>query len=345
MLNIFYRCSSMVLATIPDNVTKIGTYTFANCSSLVSVEVGNGVTTIRYNAFENCSSMKNLVLGKNVSSIGDNAFLNCTALEEIICYSEDVPKITGRSFKGVELNNVTLYVPGISVDKYKATWRGFKDILPIPGTEDVHSEYTDPQTNVVYTYYPDDNSAGVKPGRSYWSGGSEQESENTQYFEAGSPNVAGDVNILDKFEADGKEYTVNQIGDLAFYQCVEMTAVTLPETITSIGSSAFGLCTNLSTIVSYIEEPFDTDAFIGLNTSNKTLYVPKGCVEKYKAARGWSDFGNVMELVETDIRFLKHGEQNNIKGSIFDLNGQRLTSPPRKGIYIQDGKKKQIKHL
>ena len=70
--------------------------------------------------------------------------------------------------------------------------------------------------------------------------------------------------------------------------------------MTGIGGMAFVGCNNLATIVSLIENPFEIDGkqdepnksgtFSKDTYMNATLYVPKGTIDKYKAAKGWKDF-------------------------------------------------------
>lgn len=226
-------------------------------------------------------------------------------------------------------------------------------------------EYTDTLTNVVYTYNPNDNSAEVKSAIRYVIGKPGEEPE--VVTKPGSPDVTGDIAILDKFIIDGHEYTVNQIGEGAFVYCKNLTGITLPETLVSIRDNAFLGCTNLVrieipktitsighyifgaqckklvSIVSHIEEPFDTeDSFTYLDTSNVTLYVPKGCGIKYTSVKGWSNFENIIEMEKTSIQYPKIIEQK-INDSIFDLQGRCLKTAPTKGIYIQNGKKIIVK--
>lgn len=228
-----------------------------------------------------------------------------------------------------------------------------------------NNEYTDTLTNVVYTYNPNDNSAEVKAEvRTIYhdSGGGFSEE-----VKPGSPDVSGDVAILDKFMIEGHEYTVSQIGRGAFiYYCDSLTAVTLPETIvsigdvafyccyslvrveiprtvTSIGRGAFGQCINLVSVVSHIENPFDTDAFELLDTSEITLFVPKGCSMKYKAVNGWRNFDNIVEMEATGIPLPQKIEQTKTKDTIFNLQGRHLSVKPQKGLYIQNGKKMIVK--
>ena len=169
-------------------------------------------------------------------------------------------------------------------------------------------EYTDPNTNVVYTYNANDNSAEVKAGWRVIMGGNGEELSEEDF--PGSLNVKSDIAILDKFETDGHEYTVSKIGEKAFI-LTGLTKVVIPKTISSIGIDAFAFCCDLVSVVSYIEDPFDTDAFRFLNTSNITLFVPKGCEAKYKAVKGWSNFGKIVEMGTTNIQFTRNMEQMN----------------------------------
>ena len=196
-------------------------------------------------------------------------------------------------------------------------------------------EYTDPNTNVVYTYNVNDDSAEVKAGCRVIMGGNGEELSEEDF--AGSLNVKSDIAILDKIEIDGHEYTVSKIGEKAFI-LTGLTKVVIPKTISSIGIDAFAFC-ELVSVVSYIENPFDTDAFRYLNTSNITLFVPKGCEAKYKAVKGWSNFGKIVEMETTNIQSTRNIEQMNTNDYFFNINGRRTNSIPTQGIYIRDGRK------
>ena len=51
---------------------------------------------------------------------------------------------------------------------------------------------------------------------------------------------SGEVVIPSSITVEGKEYTVASIGDYAFEYCGFLTSVTIPNSVKSIGKSAFG---------------------------------------------------------------------------------------------------------
>jgi hypothetical protein len=66
----------------------------------------------------------------------------------------------------------------------------------------------------------------------------------------GDNAYTGDIEIPAKITdpETNTEYTVTTIGDKAFFQCTELTSITLPESITSIGDRAFAFCYYLKSI-------------------------------------------------------------------------------------------------
>lgn len=82
-----------------------------------------------------------------------------------------------------------------------------------------------------------------------------------------------------------------------FANCPMLTGVVFHKDIHVIEDRAFEMCENLNSIVCEGEEPpaVGEDVFLGVPKDNFTLEVPKGCVEKYRQARGWGDFKRIAE--------------------------------------------------
>lgn len=156
---VFGRLINLIFATIPNSVTRIegaafcglknltsikingnitfiGDSTFWGCSSLTSIEIPNSVTSIGDQAFDGCSSMTSITIPNSVTSIGRYAFHRCSGLTRITCEAVTPPTLNSEAFGYVD-KSIPLYVPGASIDAYKAAegWKEFFNILPIPGTE------------------------------------------------------------------------------------------------------------------------------------------------------------------------------------------------------------------
>ena len=59
---------------------------------------------------------------------------------------------------------------------------------------------------------------------------------------SGKEKYHGELTIPSSINYYGKEYEVTNIGDEAFYECNELTTITLPESLTEIGMRAFLRC-------------------------------------------------------------------------------------------------------
>lgn len=72
--------SSLVSIVLPDTVTEIGRFAFANCGLLEDVALGNGVKAIDKSAFSYCESLKSITITDNVTDIEDEVFFGCKNL-------------------------------------------------------------------------------------------------------------------------------------------------------------------------------------------------------------------------------------------------------------------------
>lgn len=138
----------------------------------------------------------------------------------------------------------------------------------------------------------------------------------------GDGEYRGDVVIPASVNHEGESYPVTRIGDQAFYECRELTSVTIPEGVTAIGNEAFGHCYNLTSVIipgsmatigeaafqgcgnlnsisCYAEEPpamESENAFEGSVYFNATLRVPAGSVGNYQNTTPWSKFKTINML-------------------------------------------------
>ena len=70
------------------------------------------------------------------------------------------------------------------------------------------------------------------------------------YYSSTTDNnyVSGDVVIPSSVTNNGTTYSVTSIGDYAFYLCIGLTSVTIPNSVTSIADDAFEGCSSLTSV-------------------------------------------------------------------------------------------------
>ena len=79
----FANCTGLTAVTIPNNVTAIRQYTFYNCIELTAVTIPSNVTTIEMWAFNRCAKLASVTLEEGVQTIGYSAFFCCNELTSI----------------------------------------------------------------------------------------------------------------------------------------------------------------------------------------------------------------------------------------------------------------------
>ncbi len=77
----FSGCKALADITMGSALESIGDYAFVGCSVLESLDLGENVSSVGQYAFNNCSSLVNINMYESVTSIAETAFENCTALQ------------------------------------------------------------------------------------------------------------------------------------------------------------------------------------------------------------------------------------------------------------------------
>ncbi len=235
----FAYCSAVSSVSIPSGIRTIGDMAFYSCSALSSVSIPSGVTTLGERAFSNCLALSSVSIPNSVTTIGDMAFSGCTALTTVTVQWDTPPSINANVFKNVAIQNVTLKVPLGKAGAYKAApvWKDFKIEMPkvydfkhnglyykrIKQTSPISWEVKVVHEKTIYPYY---SSAAEKP----------------------KGNVTIPATFTMKAGYITYHYTVKEIGDRAFYQCDQLTSVTIPISVTKIGEWAFYTCKQLPSV-------------------------------------------------------------------------------------------------
>ncbi len=229
--NAFYGCGYLKSITIPDSVTSIGSGTFGYCRSLVSITIPDGVTSMGVNTFVGCSSLESVNIPKSITSIGGAAFSGCKSLESITIPA-GVTSIGTYAFANCEkLTSITIPEGVTSIGNYVFQKCNLLSSFTIPAS----------LTSIgagAFSYCSSLESISVDEENTvYYSG-------NNCLIETGSKTlILGCKNSI--IPSDG---SVTSIGDSAFGSCTGMTSITIPNSVTSIGRYAFEDCASLASI-------------------------------------------------------------------------------------------------
>ena len=128
---------------------------------------------------------------------------------------------------------------------------------------------------------------------------------------------------------------VQHIPSYLCYGMNKLTSITIPNSVTTIGNFAFGLCKGLTSVNCLAEVP---PFLSGTAFSYKSIpvYVPCGKVATYKATSGWKSFSNIQEpLAEYSISVYSNNETMGY--AIVDKNsicGAQISATPNYGYHF-----------
>ena len=211
-------CKTSVIPT-DGSVTSIGEDAFFGCSGLTNITIPDSVTSIGNSAFEGCTGLTSVTIGNSVTSIGRSAFSDCTSLTSI-SIPNSVMSIDEGALRGCSsLETITIPFVGarpITTDNYND---GYKQVFGwIFGYEKTESG------KIVNGAVPQYVSSNVASTNIYW-----------YYIPTSLKTV-----VLGN--------TIQTIPFFGFFNCNWLTSITIPDSVTSIGGSAFSFCTGLTTV-------------------------------------------------------------------------------------------------
>ena len=353
----FSGCAGLTSVTIPNSVTTIGWSAFEGCTALTSVTfnatnckspdrtyeawfqdcpltslvigndvksipaclayyqtrlttvtIPNSVISIGWYAFEGCTGLTSVTIPNSVTEIGYSAFYGCTGLTSVTI-PNSVTTIGESAFYGcTALTSVTIPNSVTSIGRFA-----------FEGTP----WYNNQPDGVVYI------------GKMAYKFKGEMASGTAINIKEGTvsicPSAFEGCTALTSVTIPN---SVTTIGYDTFRGCTGLTSVTIPKSVTSIGGSAFSGCTGLKKIYSLNPVPpvIYWDTFVAYDVD---LFVPKGCVPKYKEAKYWKDFRFIGEIEEEGGIDDVIGADSKIK---YDGGTITISVPSEIAVYSIDGK-------
>ena len=80
----FQNCTGLTgTIVLPSSLQTIGSYAFQNCTKITGITLPNSLTTIEYNAFSSCDALISMVIPDSVTSLGSSLFYSCDKLSSL----------------------------------------------------------------------------------------------------------------------------------------------------------------------------------------------------------------------------------------------------------------------
>ena len=117
-------------------------------------------------------------------------------------------------------------------------------------------------------------------------------------YDNGNPCISTSVKGKITIPEYSQGFSVQYIWGGSFSNLSDLTDLVLPSTLKYLESTFIGNCRNLKTLTCLAETPpsFSWGDFEFYLTRNTILYVPQGCKDKYKKAKGWKEFSIIREI-------------------------------------------------
>ncbi|MEE0947855.1 MAG: leucine-rich repeat protein, partial [Bacteroidales bacterium] len=262
--NNFLNHSKITNVTIPNSVDTIEYWAFGNCSLLTDVTLGSDLVSLGYNAFgedsnlirlnynaTNCTSFNQnafanakrisiinignnvetipayfaydldsltyVTIPANVTSLGDYAFYDCDRLASVTCNAQTAPALGSSAFYSNYSSN-TLSIPFCNVNQESYTSSAWNDrFYYIQSSHD----------GLVYSVISGTN--------------------NLKVIGVTDRSIT-EIVIPATVECNGTIYNVTRIGENAFNNCISLTSVTIPNSVTYIDNYVFRNCISLAEV-------------------------------------------------------------------------------------------------
>ena len=260
----FNGCNSLTSVSIPNTITTIGPSAFQGCTSLKSIRIPNSVISIEGKAFSTCSALASLDLGTSVQYIGENAFSDCYGLTQLYI-PPSLNLIDSEAFKDCYyLKEITLDKDVTELTLYAGAFDGCDALATItslppnpPLLDNRQDGFNEAILSRTILQVPHSRLSVYQEADEWWRFANIQSLDydlvfNGVYFlRTDNENASvvskdhkrnsyrGDVVIPEMVNFDGVDLKVTAIANSAFQNCSNLTSVTIPSSVTTIGGWAF----------------------------------------------------------------------------------------------------------
>lgn len=250
---LLYKVNNCKTLTLPESLTSIGNWTFRGMAALESIVVPNAVTEMGTYAFANDTSLKSAKLSTSCPWLKEGLFSECNALQSITIPSA-VTKMDGYMFTHCKTLTSATFEDGTDLIEmgYGASWKDYGLFRNCPLKTLNLGRWLSYNTEVAsrspfYSIYALKNlniGENVKVIDKYMF------SYCKGLEEVNLPDNITSVNLwgfrgCTSLKSVRLSEKLSQVGDYGFAECSSLDNVTFPTSMTSVASNSFSDCTAL----------------------------------------------------------------------------------------------------
>lgn len=317
----FLKCSNLQTVTFPETVSEIGMRAFDECRKLNNVVIPDAVTVLKSYSFLCGEGLTNITLPKNLKTIEMMAVHG--GFTKI-----DLPETleTIESSGIISSNLEELVIPPLVTSLRKLGGQKLKKIVLPEGFIKLGYQTFSNCPELVEINLPESMTSIGNSGSFEGASSLETITIPSGITKLEDATFRGCSSLKTVLFAENSKIT--RFGWDEFGNCTSLTSFTIPAGVSEVGFGIFSGCTSLTELT--VDNPvppspsmgIPNNPFAGLDQTKCTLYVPKGTIEAYKAARYWQNFTNIVEKTPTSTASigLEDMEVYSEKGIVFVKN-------------------------
>ncbi|MDY4612480.1 MAG: leucine-rich repeat protein [Sodaliphilus sp.] len=261
----FSRCSALETITLTPKIIYIDEFAFSDCSSLKSIALPAGLEMLDKSCFLGCSSLASVTFG-DVTEIREKVFYGCKALTNVVLPAT-LTKLDKAAFDGCSsLTEITL--PKKLKTLGEAVFEGCTALKAINVAEGNASFAS---ADGVLFNKAKTNLLAFPAGKT----GAYAVPSGTEEIAASAFSRCVGLSAITLPE------TLTTIGDEVFYRCTGLTELTLPNSVTSIGESFVYRCSALKSVT----------LGSGISTVGESMFYYANGLESIDVPEGYTSIG------------------------------------------------------